>query len=227
MQHGRPRRILPAIVFSQFAGTSLWFAGNAVLPDLQRELGLGPDALATITSAVQMGFIAGTLVFALANLADRFSPRAVFLASAILGAVANGAIVLLARDASAYAPLLALRFATGFCLAGIYPVGMKIAASWYREGLGGALGYLVGALVLGTAFPHLIKGLGHGFPPSRSRAARSCRRSCPTARTIPAEPASTRARSWASSPRGTCAPPPSATSGTCGSSTPSGRWCRS
>lgn len=164
MQHGRPRRILPAIVFSQFAGTSLWFAGNAVLPDLQRELGLGPDALATITSAVQMGFIAGTLVFALANLADRFSPRAVFLASAILGAVANGAIVLLARDASAYAPLLALRFATGFCLAGIYPVGMKIAASWYREGLGGALGYLVGALVLGTAFPHLIKGLGHALP---------------------------------------------------------------
>lgn len=164
MDAERPARILPVIVLSQFAGTSLWFAGNAVLPDLQRQLGLGEQALGTITSAVQLGFIAGTLVFALLNVSDRFSPRAVFLSCALLGAAANAAVALAAQLAHPYASILVLRFATGFFLAGIYPVGMKIAAGWYRQGLGGALGYLVGALVLGTAFPHLLKGLGQAMP---------------------------------------------------------------
>jgi MFS family permease len=160
----RPARILPVIVLSQFAGTSLWFAGNAVLPDLQRELGLGQHAIGTITSAVQLGFIAGTLVFAMLSIADRHSPRAVFLACALLGAAANGAVAIAGNLAEPFGAILALRFATGFFLAGIYPVGMKIAAGWYREGLGAALGYLVGALVLGTAFPHLLKGLGQQLP---------------------------------------------------------------
>ena len=156
----RPARILPVIIVSQFAGTSLWFAGNALLPDLQRALGLGAEAVASVTSAVQLGFIAGTLAFAVLNVSDRFSPRAVFLACAALGAAANAALAALPGTPHAYAALLALRFATGFFLAGIYPVGMKIAASWYREGLGGTLGWLVGALVAGTAFPHLLKGVG-------------------------------------------------------------------
>ena len=160
----RPARILPVIVVSQFAGTSLWFAGNALLGDLQRDLGLGDHALSAITSAVQLGFIAGTLVFAVLNIADRFSPRRVFLACALLGAGANAALMALPMASHPYAALLALRFATGFFLAGIYPVGMKIASGWYREGLGGALGYLVGALVLGTAFPHLLKGLAASIP---------------------------------------------------------------
>ena len=160
----RPSRILPAIIVSQFAGTSLWFAGNAILPDLQRELGLAADSVASVTSAVQAGFIAGTLVFAVLNLSDRVSPRVLFLACSLIGALANAAIALAVDSSHPHATLLALRFATGFFLAGIYPLGMKIAASWYREGLGGALGYLVGALVLGTAFPHLVKGLGHELP---------------------------------------------------------------
>ncbi len=160
----RPRRVLPAIVLSQFAGTSLWFAGNALLPDLQRHLELGTEAVASVTSAVQLGFIAGTLVFALLNLADRFSPRAVFFVSALLGALANMGLLALPHLEQPYAALLGLRFVTGFFLAGIYPVGMKIAASWYREGLGNALGLLVGALVLGTALPHLVRGLGNGVP---------------------------------------------------------------
>ena len=163
MQPSRPRRILPAIVFSQFAGTSLWFAGNAILPELDRAFGLGAGAVATITSAVQAGFIVGTLVFAFANLSDRVSPRLLFLLCSALGALANGAVALLPLAGEPYALLMALRFLTGFFLAGIYPLGMKIAAAWYREGLGGALGYLVGALVLGTAFPHLLKGLGIGL----------------------------------------------------------------
>ncbi len=157
-----PRRILPVIVLSQFAGTSLWFSGNAILPDLERALHLGSDALADVTSAVQLGFIAGTLVFAVANLSDRWRPRDVFLACALLGALANAAMAALPALASPYPALLALRFATGFFLAGIYPVGMKIAASWYREGLGRALGFLVGALVVGTALPHLLAGSAWG-----------------------------------------------------------------
>ena len=164
MQPQRPARILPAIVFSQFAGTSLWFAGNAVLADLQREFGLDAGAVATITSAVQLGFIAGTLAFAVLNLADRVSPRLLFLACAVAGAASNAAVFVLADTHWPYAGLVALRFATGFFLAGIYPVGMKIAAGWYREGLGAALGYLVGALVVGTAFPHLVRALGQELP---------------------------------------------------------------
>jgi MFS family permease len=81
----RPARILPTIMFSQFAGTSLWFAGNAVLPDLQQQCGLPPEAVGDITSAVQLGFIAGTLVFAITSLSDRFSPRKIFLCCAVLG----------------------------------------------------------------------------------------------------------------------------------------------
>ena len=156
-----PRRILPVIVLSQFAGGSLWFAGNAVIGDLQLALGLPDAALGWITSAVQLGFIAGTLGFAFFAVSDLASPRLVFLLCALAGAAANAASYALAQG---LASLLVLRFATGFFLAGIYPVGMKIAAGWYRDDLGKALGFLVGALVLGTAFPHLLKGLGAALP---------------------------------------------------------------
>jgi MFS family permease len=149
------------IVLSQFAGGSLWFAGNAVLGDLQLALGLPDAALGWITSAVQLGFIAGTLAFAFFAISDIASPRLVFLLCALAGAAANATSYLLAQG---LASLLVLRFATGFFLAGIYPVGMKIAAGWYRDDLGKALGFLVGALVLGTAFPHLLKGLGAALP---------------------------------------------------------------
>jgi len=108
-----------------------------------------------ITSAVQLGFITGTLIFAIFAVSDRFSPRRVFLLCAVAGALSN-LLTCLAGNNLAW--LLALRFMTGFFLAGIYPVGMKIAAGWYKKGLGNALGFLIGALVLGTAFPHLLKG---------------------------------------------------------------------
>ncbi|GIL03852.1 MFS transporter [Betaproteobacteria bacterium PRO7] len=158
---GAPRRVLPTIVLAQFAGTSLWFAVNAVMPDLQRDWGLPASAVGTLTSAVQLGFIAGTLVFALLTIADRHSPRLVFLLCALAGSGCNAAAVGLDRDFNA---LLALRFATGFFLAGIYPVGMKIAAAWYSRGLGGALGLLIGALVLGTAAPHGLRALDAAWP---------------------------------------------------------------
>lgn len=160
MSLNNPRFILPVIVFSQFAGTSLWFAGNAVLPDLIRELSLDLSAVGHITMAVQAGFILGTLIFAAMNMADRFSPVRVFFVCSILGAIFNLYVVF----ASGYVSLLSARFLTGFFLAGIYPVGMKIASDWHKEGLGKALGYLVGALVLGTAFPHFLKFAGAGLP---------------------------------------------------------------
>ena len=155
------RHILPAIVASQFAGASLWFAGNAILPDLQRRAGLPAEALGNVTAAVQLGFIAGTLTFAFFALADRFSPRRLFLLCALLGAAFNAATLILGAELWT---LLMIRFATGFFLAGIYPVGMKIAAGWFDRDLGRALGFLVGALVVGTAFPHLVRALGGSLP---------------------------------------------------------------
>ncbi len=157
----RPKHILPIIILSQFAGTAVWFASNAVMADLQAEWHLMPAALGYMTSAVQLGFIIGTLIFAFFTIADRFSPRLVFLVCALAAGVANLSIYLFA---SGLTSLLVFRFLTGFFLAGIYPVGMKIAAGWYQKGLGNALGFLVGALVLGTAFPHLLKSLGAALP---------------------------------------------------------------
>ncbi|MBS0243949.1 MAG: MFS transporter, partial [Proteobacteria bacterium] len=148
-----PRRILPVIVGSQFAGTSLWFATNAVLPDLQRHASFPADVIGVMTAAVQFGFISGTLLFACFAISDRWSPRIVFLVCALLGAAFNAAALVIGTRLW---PLLALRFMTGVFLAGIYPVGMKIASGWFDRDLGRALGFLVGALVLGTAMPHLI-----------------------------------------------------------------------
>ncbi len=153
--------ILPLIVLSQFAGASLWFAPNAVLGDLQREWQLPAEALGGMTSASLIGFIIGTLVFAFFAIADRFSPRIVFFQCTLLGAAANALLLLLPAG---FWPLVLSRLLTGFFLAGIYPVGMKIAAGWYQRNLGHALGFLTGALVLGTAFPHLLKSFGQHLP---------------------------------------------------------------
>ena len=146
----RSRWILPIIIFSQFAGASLWFAGNAVLDDLRLQWQLPEDTIGPITSAVQLGFIFGTLVFAFFSIPDRFSPRKIFLICALAGAISNAAITF---SNESYWLLLWFRFMTGFFLAGLYPIGMKIAAGWYQKDLGRAIGFLVGALVLGTAFP--------------------------------------------------------------------------
>lgn len=156
-----PRFLLPAIILSQFAGTSLWFAGNAILDDLARQRQLPADALGTVSSAVQLGFIAGTLLFAILSLPDRISPRRLFLICALAGSVTNLSLLFTGES---YAALVTGRFLTGLLLAGIYPVGMKIAAGWYQDGLGRAIGFLVGALVLGSAFPFLLTGSGHELP---------------------------------------------------------------
>src|SRR3954471_22054845 len=140
--------LLVVIVFAQFAGTSLWFTGNAILPDIRSS-----GSFSNITSIVQFGFIAGTLIFSLGGIADRYPAPRVFLFSSLAAAAANIMLVWTANDLQL---LYVFRFITGFFLAGIYPVGMKIAADCFPRKLGNALGFLVGALVLGTAFPHIM-----------------------------------------------------------------------
>ncbi len=154
------KSVLPIIVAAQFLCTSLWFAGNSVISDLVNELHLEPVFLAHLTSAIQFGFIAGTLVFAIFSISDRYSPSLIFFMSAVIAGLFNLGITLHHVDAS---HILLIRFLTGFFLAGIYPVGMKIASDYYQAGLGKSLGFLVGALVLGTAFPHLLKNFSLGF----------------------------------------------------------------
>lgn len=156
-----PKHTLPTIVISQFLCTSLWFASNAVLPNLITTFGLTQTALGTITSFVQFGFITGTLVFASLSIADRFSPSKVFMICALLGSLSNLTLI---WNGNSYLSILFFRFLTGFFLAGIYPVGMKIAADYYDKGLGKSLGFLVGALVLGTALPHLLKNITSQLP---------------------------------------------------------------
>jgi MFS family permease len=155
------KRILPTIVIAQFFCTSVWFAGNAIMGDIAKQLNLEPTYLAHLTSAVQLGFITGTLIFAILSIADRFSPVKVFFTCALIAAVINlGASIANITPGT----LMLCRFCTGFFLAGIYPVGMKIASDHYQQGLGKSLGFLVGALVLGTAFPHLLKSMTAALP---------------------------------------------------------------
>ncbi len=150
------KHILPTIVIAQFCCTSLWFASNCVLNDLISTFDLSESILGHLTSAVQFGFIIGTLTFAILTIADRYSPSLVFFVCAVLGALSNAGLLWEGHQA---ASILSMRFATGFFLAGIYPVGMKIAADYFDKGLGKSLGFLVGALVLGTGFPHIFKGI--------------------------------------------------------------------
>lgn len=149
-------RVLPVIILSQFCCTSVWFAGNAVLPGLVNDWHLSPGVIASAVSAVQLGFISGTLCFAVLAITDRFPPSRVFMICSLLAAMAN---LIIAFNVSGQTALLGSRFLTGFFLAGIYPVGMKIAADYYQQSLSSRLGLLVGALVLGTAFPHLLRSL--------------------------------------------------------------------
>jgi MFS family permease len=155
------KRILPVIIISQFFCTSLWFAGNAVVKELVIQFHLSGSAVGHITAAVQLGFITGTLCYALLLIADRFSPSFVFLMSAVAGAIFNLGIII---EGQSLFTILGLRFITGFFLAGIYPVGMKIASDHYEKGLGKALGFLVGALVIGTALPHLLRSFTMAMP---------------------------------------------------------------
>jgi MFS family permease len=149
----KPKIILILIVISQFCGTSLWFAGNAVLPNLQTLHQWSATAVGHLSSAIQLGFITGTLLYAINGISDKHSPSKVFFVSSLLAAACNLISII---DLSSFTLMLSSRFLTGFFLAGIYPVGMKIAADWNEGKLGYWLSVLVAALVLGTSFPYAL-----------------------------------------------------------------------
>jgi MFS family permease len=143
-----------------FLASSTWFSGTAAARSLAGLWVLDPSASAWLTNATQYGFIAGTFLYALTNLADRFNARRVFFVSALLGALFNLGFAWIAVD---FWSALPLRFLTGVTLAGVYPVGMKVIASWFRTGLGWRLGVMVGFLTLGTALPYGIAAVGAAF----------------------------------------------------------------
>ncbi len=154
------KRPVPVIVLAQLFGTSLWFSANSAADDLIRSWGISVADIGTLTNAVQLGFILGTLSFALTGLADRFSASRIFALCAVGGALCNAAFALFAEGMTAG---VVLRFAVGLCLAGVYPLGMKLVVSWVPERAGTALAYLVGMLTLGTALPHGIRLAGAGW----------------------------------------------------------------
>ncbi len=160
MQSQSSQRPVLWIVLAQLLGTSLWFSANAATDDLRAIWGLTDADLGRLTIAVQVGFIVGTLGFAITALADRFPASQIFAVSAVVGAVTNAGFAFLAQGVT---DALAYRFATGLALAGVYPLGMKLVVSWSPDRAGNALGWLVGMLTLGTALPHLIRGVGVGL----------------------------------------------------------------
>jgi MFS family permease len=153
------------LALAAFLAMSVWFSASAVVPQLTAEWRLSGALQSWLTTSVQIGFVAGALVSALLNLADRVPTQRLMAGSALAAAACNAAIPLL--DAGP-GPALAFRVLTGFALAGVYPPGMKLVTSWCREDRGLGIGLLVGAITLGTAAPHLLNAAPGGMPPWRT-----------------------------------------------------------
>jgi MFS family permease len=151
------RASVTIIAICQVAAMALWFSASAVTPALAAEFHLSNFSQAALTSGVQAGFVLGCLASAILGLPDRVDPRRLFAASATVGALAN-ALLLAVNPASPAAPLL--RVVTGVCMAGVYPVGMRLVATWAKDDMGLMVGILVGALTLGSASPHLFNAFG-------------------------------------------------------------------
>jgi MFS family permease len=156
-RRGRKARVLLFLCLAELLAMAVWFCASAVVPALTGAWKLGASGRAWLTMSVQIGFVAGALVSAVLNLADRLPARLLFTASALLSALTTALIPLLAVGLY---PALVLRFLTGFFLAGVYPVGMKIMATWTQKNRGLGIGLLVGALTVGSAVPHLLKSVG-------------------------------------------------------------------
>ena len=162
---------LTALAIAELLAMGLWFSASAVVPQLTEEWGLRGGQTSWMTMSVQIGFVCGTLLSAILNLADRISLRILFGTSALAGALYNIAIPLLNQGPDL---TLVLRFLTGVTLAGVYPPGMKIVATWCKEDRGFGTGLLIGSLALGSAIPHLLNALpllgSSGMPPWRTIA---------------------------------------------------------
>lgn len=150
-------RAIGLVALAQFLGTSLWFSANSAAEDLARDWQASVADIGTLTSAVQLGFITGTLALALSGVADRFRASRIFVVSALMGALLNACFAFAADGIWSGA---VTRFLVGVCLAGIYPLGMKLIVSWAPERAGASLALLVGMLSLGTALPHAVRAVG-------------------------------------------------------------------
>lgn len=150
-------RVLALLGFAELLGMSLWFSASAVTPQLRSIWGLTVAEAAWLTTIVQLGFVCGTAIAAVLNLADVIPAGRLFSTCALLGAVVNAAIL----AAPGYPSALALRFLTGFFLAGVYPPAMKMTATWFRSQRGLAIGVIVGALTVGKAIPYLVRAMPH------------------------------------------------------------------
>ncbi|WP_217474033.1 MFS transporter [Stutzerimonas stutzeri] len=149
------------IAIAQLFGTALWFSANGTAADLERLWQVSAAEIGWLTSAVQLGFILGTLCISLSGMADRFRASRIFVVSALLGALLNLGFAWLAEGLVSG---LAVRFCVGVCLAGIYPMGMKLIVGWAPERTGLALSQLVAMLTLGTALPHALRTVGAEVP---------------------------------------------------------------
>jgi MFS family permease len=136
---------------------AVWFSSSAVIAVIKQTHAISSADEALLTSAVQVGFVTGTLLSAAFSLPDRFELRRLFMASSGVAACATCVLALLPPTGTS---VIALRFLTGICMAGVYPVGLRLAASWAAGDLGVLIGLLVGALTLGSASPHLLVALG-------------------------------------------------------------------
>jgi MFS family permease len=150
-------RSILVLCLSQVFALTLWFSASAVVPSLIREFDISALQVSLFTSGVQIGFVVGTLISATFGLADRLDPRRFFSLSTLAASAAN-ATLLFVEPGGPVAPLM--RFLTGVAMAGIYPVGMRMAATWAKGDMGLMVGLLVGALTLGSASPHLLNALG-------------------------------------------------------------------
>jgi len=157
LAHGSRWKALILLAVAELLGMTLWFSASAVVPALRAQWQLSESSAAWLTLSVQLGFVAGTLASALFNLPDIINARYLVAISAVAGALSNAAFGLFAQGMAAG---VVLRFLTGMFLAGVYPPGMKIMATWFRSGRGMAIGVLIGALTLGKASPYLINSLG-------------------------------------------------------------------
>ncbi len=149
-------RVLALLSFTELLGMSIWFTASAVSPQLQALWGLSASQAGFLTTMVQFGFVAGTAVAAVLNLADIIPARWYFAAAVLAAAGANAALLL----AEGYSGGLTWRFLTGFFLAGVYPPALKMIATWFRSARGLAIGMVVGSLTVGKATPYLLKALG-------------------------------------------------------------------
>ena len=152
--------MLGLVAGAEVLGMTLWFSATAAAPAIVREFGMATGGLAWLTMAVQAGFVAGTLITAVTNLADTINARRLFAIGCVAGAAVNAGLAFVPSSAA----VLVLRFLTGAALAWVYPPGMKIVAGWFRERRGMALGVVVGAVGVGSAFPHFLNWLGAGLP---------------------------------------------------------------